>query len=303
MSRPPYVTYLRVLVPVDSLAAHQRERWSRYADDPPSRRQVSARQFADTVRRLAGRPPVVVPPAESTDGVVVVVDGRCYVCPEQPRLRAWQGLRPDGVSRPLVVSPLQVPAPEVSAMPGVPVPETLREQAAADLASYVERGGDPRLFSRTSTWHVPLSWFVLFTAAERRLSLGRDAREAGNDVRDLDDGEERSLRYLTAMSSARRRCAIALRTARRQLDDLPFADELEQLGRWLEEFHPHSLVELDYGGLVDLIDDVHLEGDDSVADVQAGLEALADGDASTAAAAYQRLGTRWTRVALLARSS
>ena len=28
---------------------------------------------------------------------------------------------------------------------------------------------------------------------------------------------------------------------------------VEQVGRWLEEFHPRSLVELDYGGLVHLL--------------------------------------------------
>jgi hypothetical protein len=105
------------------------------------------------------------------------------------------------------------------------------------------------------------------------------------------------------MSSARRRCAIALRTVRRHLEDVPVAGEIEQVGRWLEEFHPHCLVELDYAGLVDLVDDVHLSGDDSVADVTAGLEALAEGDSATAAAAYQRLVTRWGRVALMSRSS
>jgi hypothetical protein len=289
VSRPPYLTYLRVLVPVDELPVVERERWAAFPGASSDRREIAARQFAETVRRLAGRPPVPVPAVESTDALVLEVEGRRYVCPEQPRLRVWQGLRPDGESRALVV-----PAPEVpvAGVPGVPVPETVRDQAAADLASYVERGGDVRLFSRTSSWHVPLAWFVLFAPEERQLEL------PGDDA----DGE-RSLRYLTSMASARRRCAIALRTARRHLDDMPVVEEIEQVGRWLEEFHPHCLVELDYAGLVDLVDDVHLTGDDSVADVAAGLEALAEGDTATAAAAYQRLGTRWGRVALMSRSS
>jgi hypothetical protein len=283
-----------VLVPLDELPPHEQERWRRYAASAPDRHEVAARQFAETVRRLAGRPPVTVPPVESVDGVVVELDGRCYVCPDQPRLRVWHGLRPDGESRALVVPVPEVP---VAGVPGAMVSEAVRDQAAADLASFVERGGDVRLFSRTSTWHVPLAWFVLFTAQERQLRLG------GGDEAAPDAGQERSLRYLTAMSSARRRCAIALRTARRHLEDMPLAEEIEQVGRWLEEFHPHCLVELDYGGLVDLISDVHLAGDDSVADVEAGLEALAEGDGASAAAAYQRLGTRWERVALMARSS
>jgi hypothetical protein len=293
VSRPPYLTHLRVLVPIDELPSGQRERWAEYVASAPDRREIAERQFADTVRRLAGRPPVPVPAVESSDAVVVEVEGRYYVCPEQPRLRVWQGLRPDGEGRALTVAAAEIP---VAGVPGVPVPETVRDQAVADLASYVERGGDLRLFSRTSTWHVPLAWFVLFGPEERQLRLPDPSDPP-------DGGAERSLRYLTVMSAARRRCAIALRTARRHLDDMPVVDEIEQVGRWLEEFHPHCLVELDYAGLVDLVDDVHLTGDDSVADVTAGLEALAEGDTATAAAAYQRLGTRWARVALMARSS
>ena len=230
------------------------------------------------------------------------MQGRLYVCPEQPRLRSWYGLRPDAGAAPPGV---QQPEVAVPAVPGGAVSPTVRDQAVADLASYVEGGGDVRLFSRTSTWHVPLAWFVLFAPEERQLRLpgvaGRAPAQPSAGRADV--GERRSLRYLTEMSSARRRCAIALRTVRRHLDDVPVAGEIEQVGRWLEEFHPHCLVELDYAGLVDLIDDVRLVGDDSVADVTAGLEALAEGDSATAAAAYQRLGTRWGRIALMSRSS
>ena len=43
------------------------------------------------------------------------------------------------------------------------------------------------------------------------------------------------------------------------------AGGLVRVGRWLEEIHPHSLVELDYGGLVHLASDDALCGDQSVA--------------------------------------
>jgi hypothetical protein len=283
-------------MPVDEMPVRERARWTAYVATAPDRREVAQRQLTETVRRLAGRPPVAVPAVESTDAVVLEVDGRCYVCPEQPRLRVWQGLRPDADRWALPAPAVQTPV----SVPGLRVSETVREQAAADLASYVERGGDVRLFSRTSAWHVPLAWFVLFSPDERQLHL---PRSGGSHDPGPDAGEERSLRYLTPMSSARRRCAMALRTARRHLDDMPVVEEIERVGRWLEEFHHHCLVELDYAGLVDLIDDVHLSGDDSVADVAAGLEALAEGDTATAAAAYQRLGTRWGRVALMSRAS
>ena len=59
------------------------------------------------------------------------------------------------------------------------------------------------------------------------------------------------------MSAARRRVARALRTLRTRLGDLDVeldvVDELEDLGRWLEEFHARSWVELDYAGLARLL--------------------------------------------------
>jgi hypothetical protein len=70
-------------------------------------------------------------------------------------------------------------------------------------------------------------------------------------------------------------------------------DDLEEIGRWLEEFHPHSLVELDYGGLVQLMDDDTLRGDQSVAEVAAACSALSGGELELATAMHQRLRTRW----------
>lgn len=69
--------------------------------------------------------------------------------------------------------------------------------------------------------------------------------------------------------------------------------EIEEVGRWLEEFHPHALVELDYGGLVHLLDDESLQADQSVAEVAAAITGLETGELELAVAMYQRLRTRW----------
>jgi hypothetical protein len=272
--RPPYLTHLRVFEPVAHLPGPVRERWLRYAEARPGRGELEGAAFADSVRRLAARPPVPLPPRESTDALLIDVDGELYVCPQQPRLQAWQGI---GTAEALVGA----------AMLGEVVPASLREQAVADLAAHAGSGGEVRLFTRTSTWQVPLAWFVLFDGGERQLRLD----------------DERSLRYRTSMARARRRCARGLRTAREHLGDTDVADDLEVLGRWLEDFDPRSLVELDYAGLVDLLGDASLRGDDSAADVADGLAALAEGDVTSAAAAYQRLTTRWQRLLLLSRAS
>jgi hypothetical protein len=77
------------------------------------------------------------------------------------------------------------------------------------------------------------------------------------------------------------------------LPEAPTVAGLEQLGRWLEEFHPHSRVELDYGGLVDLLDDEALREDSSVADIAAALSALTENRGEEATVAYERVLARW----------
>jgi len=69
--------------------------------------------------------------------------------------------------------------------------------------------------------------------------------------------------------------------------------EIDEVGRWLEEFHPRALVELDYGGLVHLIGDEALRADQSVAEVAAAVTGLETGELELAIAMYQRLRTRW----------
>jgi hypothetical protein len=138
---------------------------------------------------------------------------------------------------------------------------------------------------RTCTWQVPLRWFVLVDPDEREVCLGepgaRTVRRTG-----------RSLVYRTPMSRARRRVARALSVLRTAVQDEAVSAGLEDLGRWLEEFHPRSLVELDYGGLVHLLDDAELSQDESARDMGRALEHLAAGDAAAATQAYQRMTAR-----------
>jgi hypothetical protein len=67
---------------------------------------------------------------------------------------------------------------------------------------------------------------------------------------------------------------------------------LAEVGRWLEEFHPNSLVELDCGGLVRLVSDDALRGDRSVAEVRAAIDGAAGGEYEPAVAMYMRAHSR-----------
>ena len=76
-------------------------------------------------------------------------------------------------------------------------------------------------------------------------------------------------------------------------DPAALVAELKEVGAWLEEFHPQSLVELDYGGLVHLLDDGALCADQSVAEVSAAISAVAAGEMEFAAAMHERFADRW----------
>jgi glycine cleavage system aminomethyltransferase T len=103
------------------------------------------------------------------------------------------------------------------------------------------------------------------------------------------------------MSRARRRVARGLGTLRgvpvgrgtAAWESVRIEAELAEVGRWLEEFHPYSLVELDYGGLVHLASDDGLRGDQSVAEIRAALDGLAKGERELAIAMYKRARDRW----------
>ena len=178
------------------------------------------------------------------------------------------------------------------------VPRPVAEAGNVGLERWAAEYPDLRAGIETSTWHVPLRWFVPFEAGERRVVVGRrptpQRSVAGAGQPPVPDREPaRSLLYVTAMARARRRVARALAVLRRTVEDGPAVDGVEELGRWLEEFHPRSVLELDYGGLVHLIDDETLRSDESARDVAAALAGLAEGDASAAAAAYERVNERW----------
>ncbi len=171
------------------------------------------------------------------------------------------------------------------------VPPLLAGQAKAVVDDWrsgarVLEHGVPRVHEQIATWGVPLRWFVFVAPDEREL---------------ITEPDRRLLRYRTEISKARRRASRALSVLRKSVGEAPITEAVEESARWLEEFHPRSVVELDYGGLVDLSPDEILAADDSPALVAAGLAGLSRGDAESATTAYEKLVARWRAVQLLER--
>jgi hypothetical protein len=288
----PCAAYLRIYEPLSAFGPAERAQWASYAAsaDRPRRANALAQEYAESLRRLTALPPIVAPLRESTDAYVRWADGVTYICPWQARLRSWLALSSlQATAGPLLADAF---APQQAAM------------ATEHHARWEKNGGSAQVYIQTNGWSVPLSWFVPFGPNERWLVLGAPAAgEASKGPATA--AATRTLVYATAMSQARRRVARSLATTRRVPVSglaepgpaaaalLRIGDELEEIGRWLEEFHPHALVELDYGGLVQLLDDDALRGDQSVAEVAAAVNALSSGELELAAAMYQRLRARW----------
>jgi hypothetical protein len=294
-----YAAYLRVYEPVSAFHEPDRSRWAAYAASAtrPRRRDALTAEHAETLRRVISAPHVVVPGQESEHAYVRRTDGTTYICPWQTRLRCLLGYGRMVSS----ASPL---------LPGT-IPPGDEDDVVAALAR-LEIAGPPdpsaRLHILGSVWTVPLAWFVPFAAAERWISLGPDP---GRPAAAATASATRALVYTTPMARARRRIARGLATLRElppEFDGAAIepgraADELAEVGRWLAEFHPYSLVELDYGGLVYLVSDDVLSGDQSVAEIRAAIDGAARSECELAMAMYMRAHSRWRAFAEFERAN
>jgi hypothetical protein len=275
----PYAAYLRVYEPLAAFPEPERTHWIEYAKQErfPGAQDEIRRALAD----LLPVPPVVVPVRESAEAFVTDVDGVTCVCPWRTRLRSWQAL--SALTQAAGDRELALPQAVLDAA----LPPVVRRQAAADYERWREHNPDARPWIRTSLWHVPVRWFVLFVDEEREFAKPESGQESGQQF---------VLRYRTPMVQARRRLARGLKVLREELEEGPLVEGLVDVGRWLEEFHPRSLVELDYGGLAHAIPEEQLAGDHSAADVAEGLAALRVGDGERAGEAYGRLTDRWRAI-------
>ncbi|MBG0560437.1 hypothetical protein [Actinoplanes aureus] len=273
-----FASYLRVYEPLTAFDRDRQTFWRQYAregrdlgpiEGPVRQRTAVLEALGAGWTRLPDLP---------DEAYVLEWDNSILVCPWNLRLRVAEAAlnARDGV-----------PAVLADAF----VPPVLAGQAKAVVEDWrsgakVLEQGVPRVHEQIATWGVPLRWFAFVDLEEREISLS---------------GRRRTLRYRTEISKARRRAHRAVSVLRKALGDAPITEAVEEGTRWLEEFHPRSVVELDYGGLVNLLPEDSLAEDDSPGLVAAGLSALSRGDAESASEAYEKLVARWRLVQLLER--
>jgi len=218
----------------------------------------------------------VLPPGAVGDGhraYAMDVEGDVLLCPDEAALRVRDALGdlmtdlPDESLRVLL---------HAGGLERVDF-GALREEVCASDA-------EPHIL--TARWHVPLLWFVIFGDEDRSVGIDRVPE----------------LVYRTPMVEARRRVARAHRLLARVRPEWDL-EPLARLGRWIEGFHPHGWVELDYGGLVHLMTSDALTADRSARDVTAALRAVAEGNDEEALIVYRRLRKRWWALRVKERAS
>ena len=265
----PYVAYLRVYEPLSAFEESEAARWAWYA-----RAEAASTDTVTTLRHEQNQsltavlqPTGLASPTPFDDSAYLLRDGDdVFVCPHDIRLRSWLALAElideIGDEQLRLLSPGSL------------------EHVNPDFMSWRNKHPDAVPHIRQQTWQVPPAWFLLVHPDQQ-------------DTYRVD--HRTSVRYRSPIVQARRRMGNAFAVVRRAFPDEPIVDVLTELGSWLESFHPHSWIELDYAGVATLLGD-RLEQDASCSDVSHAVTALSRGDVADATSAYERVIERWRKV-------
>ena len=268
MRPTPYVASLRIYEPLSAFEAADRLRW-----DAVDLFESKTAEQRDALVRVA----TLQLPSQRPDGAHILdLDGMRYVSPWSTSVRTWASLNEFKSTVPSTVVPFFV--------------SNSYEEALQDSIDFTA-SKVPHIISQT--WIIPPRWFALFETHERL---------RGHD----NDGAYVICR--TEIAKAIGRAKTTHNAVRSAFGEGPVEQEILDLIDWLEMFHPKSIVELDYGGLADylelsLAEEGGLEADTSIEDIQSSIAGLAVGDGALAGRGYERLVTRWRKVAAFEFSS
>jgi hypothetical protein len=261
-----FTAYLRVYQPLAAFPPRERAEWAAYVEAGqtlPASLLVGREERRGLARALG-----LEVGSDREHALVERVGDVVYLCPLRSELRALQSLVTFRSSIPDEVADAFVSAGDV-------------ERAARTLERWDRERPGSRSHIQQAAWHVPLPWFALFEAGERRLVA------AGS-------GQPTRLTYQTAMAKARARVSRALAILQQLMEDAEMVVAVDELRGWLHEFDADSLVQLDYGGLTRAIPYSELETDHSAAQVWEALEALEEGDLDRSSELYRSLSERWS---------
>jgi hypothetical protein len=263
----PYVASLRVYEPIDSFESKDQLRWSKISNSTST---LVDEQNTSLSRMIRGNLSTF-----KSDGVhLLEIDGKRYIAPWSTTTRCWAALNDFKSSSPASLIPFFIPQKFEESI-------KLSGEIIEDKVSHII----------TSTWSIPPRWFALFSPEDRL---------RGNNK----DGAFTILR--TTISNAKQRATFTHQSVLDAFSTGPIEAEISDLIKWLEIFDIRSIVELDYGGLATYLNnllllngEIGLEADTSVEDVASSIAGLASGDGALASRGYERLVSRWRKVAAM----
>jgi hypothetical protein len=261
----PYVAYLRVYEPIENFSESNQAYWLenyRYSIERKA-------EQVDSLRRLILHNSHLL----TVNGAnLLSIDARHYACPWSTAQRCISAFNDFKSSVPSSVISMFFPLE-------VDIDTLFIDEIASQGRSHVI----------SKNWMIPPRWFVLFSPEDRL--RGRNLSGAFTLLR-------------TEIALAKERCIAAHRAVLSSFGPSPIETELVELLNWLNIFDPVSIVECDYGGLANYLEksllkegEPGLESDSSIEDVQDSILGLSTGDGVQAGRSYERLVTRWRRVA------
>lgn len=268
----PFLSSLRVYLPRQSYTDTEFDYLAGKLAAEQDAVSVDVAELADSLRRVGGPSPHLLPTAAG-DRVRVLQLGQ-----GEPPLYA-----PNQIVARSIAGAAELLSGSMGELATLILPQ---EKWAADLEDATRAALlELPLQTRTSSWGVPFSWFILIGVNDRMEVVESNGRIL-------------TVRKQVPLSVAADRAQQMLLMLAGMAPDLDLFSELEDLGRWLASFDGEGMVELDYGSVAHRV-----HPDDSPADVQMGLQCLAEGDMTGAAAAYRRLASRWMPIRQLANAS
>jgi hypothetical protein len=263
----PYIASLRIYEPIDAFEAKDQLRWSKDSSMIPT---LLDEQNISLSRMITGDLSAL-----KADGVhLLEIDGKRYISPWSTTKRCWAALDDFKSLLPSSLIPFFIPQKLEEAI-------KLSNEIIEDKVSHII----------TATWSIPPRWFALFSPEDRL--RGNNKHGAFTILR-------------TMIANAKKRATFTHQSVLSAFGSGPIESEINDLIKWLEIFDHRSIVELDYGGLANYLNNLlllngeaGLAADTSVEDVASSIAGLASGDGALASRGYERLVSRWRKVAAM----
>ncbi|NYE96152.1 hypothetical protein FHU41_002402 [Psychromicrobium silvestre] len=268
-SNLPYLSTLRLYLPLSEFSAAEQQFINRSAPPLEDRMRADLQELGDSLHRVIRAQPFPEASSERVRSLQLLDDGPVLFNLNQVLPRSLAALE------------------QLQAGPIAKLANTVFEsEMLQEVQQRVHQGSTgQRSLTRSSSWGIPFGWFVVVSEADRTEVVESRSRVI-------------TVRVQTPVSVAQQRLAAGIENLEVTAPELDLLEELRELQDWLSGVSHQAAVELDYGAIADRI-----YPDESPTDVRVGLECLAEGDLTGAAAAYRRLASRWIPIRQLSRAS